>query len=33
MDNKISLNTEIPVPNYDDPKEAYAFYGLAAYCA
>lgn len=23
----------IPDPDYDDPKELYAFYGLAAYCA
>jgi hypothetical protein len=24
---------EVPEPNYDDPKEVYAFYGLAAYAA
>ena len=24
---------EIPDPDYDDPKELYAFFGLAAYCA
>ena len=23
---------EIPEPDYDDPKEVYAFFGLAAYC-
>lgn len=27
------IRPEIPEPDYDDPKELYAFFGLAAYCA
>lgn len=28
-----TIGPDIPNPDYDDPKELYAFFGLAAYCA
>lgn len=30
---QIAAGPEIPDPEYDDPKELYAFFGLASYCA
>ena len=27
------IGPDIPTPDYDDPKEMYAFFGLAAFCA
>jgi hypothetical protein len=32
MNNSTPTRPAIPEPDYDDPKELYAFFGLAAYC-